>query len=58
MRCIKARLVRAHLPRIWPVRDDCDREFNVFAVFDGRPEFADELDTKLMLEPNVSDLKN
>lgn len=46
------------LPLTWPVREDCDREFNVFAVFGVRPELADDEDTKLMLLPKLSDLKN
>lgn len=48
----------AYKPLIWPVRVDCDREFNVFAVFGVRPEFADDEDTKLMPVPKLSDLKN
>lgn len=50
---------KARLPRIGPARDDCDREFNVFAVLEVRPEFADEFDTnELMLLLKFSDLKN
>lgn len=48
----------AHIPRIGPVRVDCDREFNEFVVFEVLPEFTDELVTKLMLLPKLSDLKN
>lgn len=47
-----------HSPRIGPVRVDCGREFNEFVVFAVRPEFTDEFDTKLMLVPKLSDLKN
>lgn len=45
-------------PLIGPVRVDCDREFNVFAVFGVRPVFADDEDTKLMPLLKLSDLKN